>query len=170
MTSSERTYVAWIRDLHALETLSERVLRGAAGRMAHEALVRERLLLHAQETCTQEHRLRQCLVRHQADTSLVRDVGSRLMAAAQTFSAAWAADEVVRTLLALQAFKALEIGAYRCLMAAAEARGDLPTHDLCAASLAEEEAMAQWLHEQVPRVAADYLLRVDAAGPRMATR
>lgn len=170
MTSSDRTYLTWLRDLHALEAQSERVLRGTADRLQHYAPVRERLLLHAQETCTQEHRLRQCLGRHQADTSLVRDVAGRLMALAQTFSGAWAQDEVVRALLALQAFKSLEIGAYRCLMAAAEARNDPQTYDLCTESLAEEEAMALWLHEQVPRVAREYLHRVDAGSQRHATR
>lgn len=170
MTPSDHTYRTWIRDLHALEVQSGRVLRGAAARLQHYAPVRERLLLHAEETCTQEYRLRQCLSRHQADTSLVRDMAGRLMALAQTFGGAWAQDEVVRTLLALQAFKALEIGAYRCLMAAAEARGDLQTQDQCAESLAEEEAMALWLQAQVPRVACEYLQRADAGSQRHATR
>lgn len=56
-------------------------------------------------------------------------------------------------------FEHMEIAAYKVLIAAAEACGDAETSAVCQRILAEEEAMAKWLSENIGDVTAKFLAR-----------
>jgi ferritin-like metal-binding protein YciE len=59
-------------------------------------------------------------------------------------------DELMKNALMDYAAEHLEIASYRALIAAAEELGHRDIAVICRSILAEEEAMAEWLAEQVP--------------------
>jgi ferritin-like metal-binding protein YciE len=57
----------------------------------------------------------------------------------------------------------MEIASYRILMAAADALGDVQTASICEKNLSEEEAMAEWLAENIEPLTREYLNREENA-------
>jgi ferritin-like metal-binding protein YciE len=66
-------------------------------------------------------------------------------------------DEVVKAALASYAFEAMEIASYSILRSAAEDLGDVETARVCDQILREEEAMADWLKNNIPDITRQFL-------------
>ncbi|TIS83017.1 MAG: DUF892 family protein, partial [Mesorhizobium sp.] len=64
--------------------------------------------------------------------------------------------------LASYTFEHMEIASYTILMAAAEAVGEAEIARVCEQNLREEEAMAEWLKDNLPQVTETFLARADA--------
>jgi ferritin-like metal-binding protein YciE len=58
----------------------------------------------------------------------------------------------------------MEIASYRILIATAEECGDAETRRVCEENLAEEEAMAKWLEDNLSDVTRAYLSRDASPG------
>ena len=99
---------------------------------------------------------------------MLKDAGAQLLAMAQGFSGIFAGDEVIKGSLASYTFEHMEIASYRILIAAAEEMGDEKTARICRKILGEEEAMAEWLAENMEPLTRDYLRRdeKDLAGAK----
>ena len=73
-------------------------------------------------------------------------------------------DEVVKGSLASYTFEHMEIGSYRILIATAEEAGEAETARVCEEILREEQAMADWLEDNMPMVTHAFLSRDQQAG------
>jgi ferritin-like metal-binding protein YciE len=71
----------------------------------------------------------------------------------------FASDEVMKHVLGSYAFEQFEAASYRALVTAAEQPGEREVASTCATILREEEAMAAWLRDHLPRVTEQYLQR-----------
>jgi ferritin-like metal-binding protein YciE len=58
----------------------------------------------------------------------------------------------------------MEIASYKILIATAEQVGDQETKRVCEEILHEEEAMADWLEQNVPSLTKQYLRREETPG------
>lgn len=87
----------------------------------------------------------------------MKDAAGKLTASVQGLGGIFAGDEGVKGGMAGYTFKHFEISAYSALVAAAEIVWDQQTATVCRETLAEEQAMADWLKEHLPSVIQQYL-------------
>jgi len=71
---------------------------------------------------------------------------------------------VMKGSIASYAFEAMEIASYNMLIVAATAVGDTETADVCSQILVEEEAMADWLAENLAPLTRRYLSLEETPG------
>lgn len=163
-SESREQLVDWLRDAHAAEEQSEKMLTKFAGRIENYPELKSQIQRHIEETRGQARRLKQCLDRYGDTTSTLKDAFGRMMAFAQGMSGAFVDDEIIKGSMAAYTFEHMEIASYRILIAAAESLGDTETRNICEQILEEEIAMATWLEEHLPEITQKYMLRTDMPG------
>jgi ferritin-like metal-binding protein YciE len=169
MTKPIDNFLDWLRDAHAMEQQSEKMLQGVIDRLEHYPKLRAQLQLHLEETHGQQQLLKGCLDRLGASPSLVKDISGKVIAFGQTVSGMFVEDEVVKAGMSTYIFEQMEIASYTILAAAAKANGDVETQRVCELILAQEIAMADWLKENLPELTFAYLSR-SADEPSRASR
>ena len=108
--------------------------------------------------------MRGCIERRGGSTSTLKDTGGKLLAMGQAMSGMFVGDEVMKGSIASYAFEAMEIASYEILVATAERVGDTETARVCVEILREEQAMADWLKENVPALTEQYLTLEETPG------
>ena len=157
MASAEERLMEWLRDAHAAEEQAETMLSGTASRLENYPELRARMEQHLQETKRQSELVRGCIERRGGSTSSVKAAGGKLIAMGQAMSGLFAGDEVLKAAIASHAFEAMEIASYRILIDTADQVGDQETKRVCEQILREEEAMADWLKQNLPMLTRRYL-------------
>lgn len=158
-SSTDKHLDNWLRDAHAMEQQAETMLSAMAKRLEHYPDLRQRIEQHIVETREQSRLIGECLGRRGADTSTLKDLGAKSVAAMQGFFGMFSPDEVVKGGIAGYTFEHFEIASYRALIAAARSAGDAETAAVCERILPEEIAMAEWLEAHLPAVIEAYLAR-----------
>lgn len=168
MAQSREWLIQWLRDAHAMEEQAVTMLNGQLSRLENYPDLSDRVRLHVEETKAQAARLKACLDSLDDGTSTMKDVSGKLMATAQSLSGMFAGDEVLKGSLASYTFEHMEIASYSILIAAAEALGEIEIARVCEENLREEEAMAEWLKNNLPVTAEQFLARsaVDSDGAK----
>lgn len=164
MASAEERLVEWLRDAHAAEQQAETMLSGVARRLEHYPELRARIEKHVKETQRHAELVRGCLERRGESTSTIKDTGAKVLAMGQAMSGLFVGDEVMKGTIASYAFEAMEIASYRILIATARDVGDQETARVCEEILHEEEAMSEWLEQNIPALTRHYLAREQAPG------
>jgi len=162
MTTANERLVQWLRDAHAMEEQAETMLGQTAQRLEHYPALKQRMEQHVEETRRQAERLKTCLERLDGGSSAFKDAAGKLLGFGQAMSGLFAGDEVVKASLASYTFEHMEIASYRMLIATAEQCGDAKTRRVCEENLAEEEAMAKWLEDNLEETTLAYLARESA--------
>ena len=159
MATAKERLLEWLRDAHAAEEQAETMLSGMASRLEHYPQLKARIEQHIRETQRQAELVRGCIERNGGSTSALKDMGGKMLAMGQAMSGIFVSDEVMKGAIASHAFEAMEIASYGILIATAEHVGDTETARICREILAEEEAMAAWLDENLPDLTKQYLAR-----------
>lgn len=162
MTEMKKYVDQWLRDAHAMEKQAETILNGQVNRIEHYPELSARMQAHLDETTSQRTRLEACMERRGISSSGMKDASAKFAATMQNLGGVFAGDEVVKGVLASYSFEAMEIASYRILASAAEAEGDIQTAQLCNEICKEEEAMAEWLKENMPKITAAFLARASS--------
>ena len=157
MASAEERLLEWLRDAHAAEEQAETMLSGMAKRLENYPELRARIEQHISETQRQAELVRGCIERRGGSTSAIKDAGGKLLAMGQAMSGMFVGDEVMKGSIASYAFEAMEIASYRVLISTAREVGDHETARVCEQILKEEEAMADWLEQNMPALTRHYL-------------
>ncbi|PWE14898.1 ferritin-like domain-containing protein [Alcaligenes faecalis] len=158
---ADKHLMDWLRDAHAMEEQAETMLNSMLSRVENYPELHQRIQQHIKETQTQQGLVRKCIERRGGDTSLLKDLGGKVMAAFQGFSGIFASDEVVKGTMFSFAFENLEIAAYSQLKEAADFVGDTETAMVCHQILEQERAMARWLEEHSPELIRIFLVRAN---------
>ena len=166
---TDQRLMQWLRDAHAMEVQAETMLAGMESRIEHYPHLRKRIAQHLKETQHQAQRLDDAIGRLGGSTSAIKDTVASLATMAQGLMGSIAGDEVMKGLLAGYTFEHYEIGAYRILVAAANALGETETLRILRENLREEEDMAQWLSSNIDPLTAEYLER-EVRGSQRAKR
>lgn len=164
MNNAEKRLVEWLRDAHAMEQQAEKMMQTQASRIENYPEVVQQLEKHIEETKRQIIQVESCLERYDKSESKLKDAAGKMTAFGQTFTGMFTADEVVKGCLAWTTFEHFEIASYRILIATAEEVGDHETKRICEGILKEEEAMANWLEQNTPKVVRQYLQRDETSG------
>lgn len=157
MSDSREHFIDWLRDAHAMEIQAETMLNGMKDRVKDYPTLQNRIIQHLEETRQQQVQLKACIQRLDASTSELKDFAGKATALGQTLSGVFMEDEVVKGVISCYVFEHLEIASYKALVAAAEQLGDIDTRRSLEAILQQEQAMANWLMENIPSITQAYL-------------
>ncbi|MEC9483166.1 MAG: ferritin-like domain-containing protein [Halomonas sp.] len=164
MNAAEKHLVEWLRDAHAMEQQAEQMLKAQKSRIENYPEVAQQMEKHLNETLNQSKQLESCLARYDESASAVKSMTGKMTAIGQAASGIFTQDEIVKASQAWYTFEHMEIASYRVLVATAEAAGDVETKRICESILKEEEAMAAWLEQNMPKVVQQYIQRDSAPG------
>jgi ferritin-like metal-binding protein YciE len=159
---TRRFLVAGLKDAHAMENQALAIMKPQLERIEAYPEVADMLRLHIRETEEQESRIERILDMIGEDRSTLKDTALRIGGAMAAMGHMPAPDEIVKNSFANHAFEHYEMAAYTSLIAVCEDAGLL---DICAEmkkSLAEEEAMADWLADNIGPLTLKYLDRKQA--------
>ncbi len=164
MTTARAQLLDWLRNAHAMEVQSEEMLKTHIRRLHHYPRLRDRIVGHLAETCEQQARLESCLREMGGEPSGLREFSARFLALGHGLLQVASGDEVVKSLVLTYSFESMEAVVYRTLATAAEVAGQPEVGGVCEEILRQEEAMAEWLHEHLPDVVRQYLVRLELPG------
>ncbi|MGO1718577.1 MAG: ferritin-like domain-containing protein [Luteimonas sp.] len=159
MSDPREHLLDWLRDAHAMEQQAEQMLKSQASRIDNYPKMKARIEQHLEETLGQQKLLEGCLDRLGSSPSAVKDTMGMMTAMGQGISGMLASDEIVKGAMASYVFEHMEIASYTALIAAAQQAGDPETQRVCEQILAQEEAMAQWVIDNLPEVTQAFMVR-----------
>ncbi|MER8434922.1 ferritin-like domain-containing protein [Mesorhizobium caraganae] len=145
-------FVAGLRNAHAMENQALAIMKPQLSRIENYPEVAARLEEHIRETESQLARLDELLDAMDEDSSTIKDTALSMIGSLTAMGHAAAGDEIIKNSLANFAFENYEIAAYNSLLTIAEAGQFNKAMDLLQLNLNEEEAMADWLRENLPKV------------------
>lgn len=144
--------VTWLDDAHAMESGLVGILQSHASHFSAFPGAADRIRQHITETEEHARRLERCLTQLGAVPSGVKSTLSSLMGTIEGASTAIFRDRVAKDVLADYAAEQFEVACYTALVSVALRLGYTDIARLCEENLREDQAMADWLLEQVPDV------------------
>lgn len=155
------TYLAWLRDAHAMEeglilTL-EKQIKDLPEDMPE---AKQRLEAHLEETKEHAKKVASCIERNGGDTSVSKDLISKMTATLSGLSMSFTSDALVKNVHSSYAAEEFEIASYTVIQTAAEVLNDAETAKVCEDIMVEERAMASWLMDQIPVVVEKHLQKL----------
>ena len=145
-------FIVGLRNAHAMENQALSIMKPQESRIESYPQVKQRLRAHITETEQQIERLDGILNGLDESASAIKDTALSAMGAVAALGHTVAGDEIIKNSLANFAFENYEIAAYNSLLTLADAGGFAEAQKLLKQSLAEEEAMAKWLEENLASV------------------
>lgn len=149
----------WLRDAHAMENQKESLLKGQHDRLTSYPELRAAIQKYVEVTRTHQLNIHKALERLGGDTSLIKDLGGKLMATGQNLVGAFMSDEVVKSLMTIYIFNDVAISSYKVLVAATSFFSDEEIKRICKNNLDEELAMSEWLDKKISESTQDFLAR-----------
>jgi ferritin-like metal-binding protein YciE len=162
MTDAREHLVHWLRDAYAMESQAVSLLETQASRLETYPQARAKVQAHLEETHRQRDAVEECLNKLGSDPSTLKDLTQKTIANIQGMFHAMSEDEVLKHALGGYSFEQFEAASYRMLAAAVREAGEPAIAATCERIQAEEEAMGDWLWEQMPIPAQEYLARSEA--------
>lgn len=156
-------FLTGLRNAHAMERQALAIMRPQLDRLEHYPELSAILSQHLTETEGQVARLEQLLDAMGEKPSMLKDAGLSIAGATASMSHALAGDEVVKNSFANFAFEHFEIAAYRSLISMAKAAGQTAAIEPLKDNLAEEEAMARRIEDNLEPVT-DKFIRLAELG------
>lgn len=144
--------VAWLKDAHAMERSLENVLEKQAKHADGDPAMRDRLARHAEETRRHAQLVESALERLGTSKSALKDLTGGMQARMHGMLTGGSGDTLVKDTLSGIAAEHFEIACYTSLQTAARDVGDEQTAQMCQEILREEQAMAEYLEQELPRV------------------
>jgi ferritin-like metal-binding protein YciE len=164
MASTARDiFVVGLRNAHSMEVQARELMERQSERLTDYPEVQAKVQAHLRETEEQLNRLEQCLSSMGESTSTLKDTAQSVMANIMALGHSMAGDEILKNTFANNAFEHFEIAAYKSLLTLCGPAGAESSRAMLEQSLKEEEAMAAWVDENVPKVTLAYLERERAA-------
>ncbi len=156
MTDTRDIFITGLRNAHAMENQALAIMKPQAERIENYPEVARRLEEHIGETEGQIERLERILDTLGEKRSSLKDMALSVGGAMAAIGHSVAPDEIVKNSFANFAFENYEIAAYKSLLALAQQAGDAGSVQLLEANLAEEQAMAEWLDDNIEAVTLQY--------------
>ncbi len=151
MTQIEQL-TTWLNSAYSMEKSLAQVLGNHANDAKDHPEIQSRIQEHISETDRHAERVKECLLQLGSEPSTMKSALGNIMGMVQGASTGMFRDELVKNMLADYASEHFEIACYRSLIAAAEEAGKAEIAEICAEILEDEEAMAEWIEEQIPEV------------------
>ena len=144
--------IAWLNSAYSMEQSQAQVLESHARDAKDFSWIRERDEQHLAETRRHAERVKECLDLLGSKPSTLKSAIGNVTGLFQGASSSMFKDELVKNFLSDYAAEHFEIACYTSLIAAAEELGQPQIAAICRDILRDEEAMAQWLKDNIPQV------------------
>ncbi|MEX0885347.1 MAG: ferritin-like domain-containing protein [Phycisphaeraceae bacterium] len=151
--------ISWLNDAYATEQSLINVLEKHAEHAKGHTEIKKRYDAHLAQTRKHAEMVEQCLQNLGSDASSGKKVLGKMTGWMQGLSSAPAGDTLVKDALADYSMEHFEIASYRGLIVGAEEAGESEVAETCRQILAEEEEMAAFLEQQIPRITQSELSR-----------
>lgn len=162
MTDLAREHIRiWLRDAHAIEKQAEQLFSAQTERMIEYRDLQKKLLLEVNYAKERQVTLSIRIQQLGSSTSIIKDVGAKLIASIQNLSGFAMEDEPVKATLALHTFTQMAIGSYQILIAAALKVGDDETFKVCKFMLSQSQTRALWIEDQLASVTQAFITKSD---------
>jgi ferritin-like metal-binding protein YciE len=158
--------IAWLNDAHAMELGIAQVLERHAEEAKDHPHVHAALQRHLEQTRRHAELVKGCVERMGGETSGVKSGMASVMGAVQGMTTKLAKDELIKNTLHDYGTEHFEIACYTSLIAAAENLGDQETARVCREILRDEQAMAEFLFQQIPPTTTEMLQMEHAMASR----
>src|SRR3954453_7992923 len=165
MASTARDiFVVGLRNAHSMEVQARELMERQSERLTDYPEDQAKVRAHLRQTEGQLNRLEQCLSSMGESPSTLKDTAQSVMGNIMALGHSMAGDEILKNTFANNAFEHFEIAAYKSLLTLCGPAGADSSRAMLEQSLKEEEAMAAWVDENVPRVTLASLGRECAQG------
>lgn len=155
-------YTTGLRNAHAMETQAIELLQRQVERLQNYPEMEARMRQHIQESEQQQKRLEELLGSLSETHSSLKDTAMGILGNLAAMGHTPAADEVIKNTIANFAFEHYEMGAYKSLLAMAEATGHTAAMGALRQNLQEEVAMANWIDQHINETTMMFLSRSEA--------
>jgi len=145
----ESLIITGLKNAHAMENQALAIMKPQVSRIESYPEVARRLEQHVTETEGQIARLEELLGGFHADHSSLKDMALSVAGSMATMGHTVAGDEILKNSFANFAFENFEIAAYKSLLILSELGGHGKSTLALQANLEEEQAMANWLDENL---------------------
>jgi ferritin-like metal-binding protein YciE len=162
MTDPKEHLTHWLRDAYAMESQAVSLLETQISRLETYPDARAKVQEHLQQTHRQRQDVEDCLAKLGADPSDLKVLAQKTIATVQGLFHSMSEDEVLKHALGSYSFEQFEAGSYRMLAAAAREAGEPGIAETCERIQAEEEAMGDWIWQQMPTLTREYISRSEA--------
>jgi ferritin-like metal-binding protein YciE len=150
-TREEEQLLAWLNDAYAMEKAQIPVLENHADDARRHPEVRKRDLKHLEETKQHAKDIKRCIEYLGEKPSVTKKAIGRITGAMNSVATEPFQDEVMKNFLMDYAAESFEIACYRSLIVAAEEAGHPKIARVCQEILEEEEEMAEWIRDHLPK-------------------
>ncbi len=158
-------YVSGLRNQHAVEEQAISLLRRQVERLENYPEMEARMRQHIDESMQQAQRLDALLEEFGSSRSGLKDTAMSMVGNMAAMTHAMTQDEVLKNTFANYAFEHFEIASYKSLLDLSAMIGHQAGASALRQSLAEEEAMAQWIDAHLADTTRTYVGRY-AAGEK----
>lgn len=149
-------FLTGVRNAHALEKQALSIMTPQVERIENYPEVADRLRAHIEETHGQIQRLDEILEQFDTSGSALKELGLSMTGSMAALAHSVAGDEIIKNSFANYAFEHFEIASYKSLLTLSELAGVGSADAALRQSLAEEQAMAQWIDDHLPDVTRRY--------------
>ncbi|WP_064692794.1 ferritin-like domain-containing protein [Rhizobium aegyptiacum] len=150
-------FVIGLRNAHAMENQALSIMKPQLKRIENYPEVAEKLDRHIRETDGQIVRLEEILDGLNEDKSTLKDLALSFTGSMAALGHTAAGDEILKNAFANYAFENFEAAAYKSLLTIAEAGGHGAALSGLQANLAEEQAMAEWINDNLVALTTKFL-------------
>ncbi len=142
--------INWLNDAHGMENALIQVLEHQIKDARDYPQVRSKLEQHLEQTRRHAQMVKDCVEALGGKTSTVKTGMASLFGSMQALSTGPAKDEMVKNALSDYAAENFEVASYTALIRAAQDLGETRTAQVCEQIRQEDEAMAQWIGQNLP--------------------
>ena len=154
--------IAWLNDAHGMENALIQILEHQIKDAKDYPQVQAKLQQHLEQTRRHADLVKGCIENLGGHTSAVKTGMASLFGQMQALSTGPAKDELVKNALADYAAENFEVASYTALICAAQELGDQQTASVCQQILQEDQAMADWLEQNLPNLVKQSMIQVIA--------
>ena len=158
-STSERMrelFITGLKNAHALEQQALSIMEPQVARIENYPEMADRLREHIRETHGQIDRINQLLDMHDEKASTLKDMATSMSGTMAALGHSIFGDEIIKNSFANYAFENFEIASYKSLIIMAEDGGFRDATSFLNQNLREEQAMAEWIDQNLPMVTRRY--------------
>lgn len=155
--------VTWLNDAYGMETSLVQVLEHQVDDFAPMPQAQARIQQHLEETKRHAEIVKGCVERLGGNTSSIKKGMSTLMGTVQGMSTSVAQDQQIKDALQDYGAESFEVASYTSLIAAAEEIGEGEVATACRQILQEDQAMANWILQNIPTVTSAMMQKMAGA-------
>ncbi len=148
----EDALMTWLKDAYAMEQNIQETLERQVGHMKDMPDAQAKIRQHIDQTKDQAQRVKGCIEQLGGKISHTKSSLANMMGAIQGMATGPAKDTALKDALMNYAAENFEIASYKSLATAARELGHESIAATCEGIMHEEEQMAKWVEQQLPKM------------------